>query len=313
MAGGRPRTTRVGPTLVAVGALASGALGLARAFPALANPAGADRGVAVSAAPDVLTASAASRAVTPDSVLVVGDSIVSQADSQTRSSAPPGSSVWVAGGLGSAPCDWTAGYRDPYTGAWHQLSRMIDQYRPAAVVLSFSGNAGLSGPRAGCVDSRTRYSLAALLASYQSSLSAMARYATARGALVYLDASPPRNPQTPPGPYRGPGGSWLYGFNGVSQLHQLYAGLAGSAEGRRDGWHYDPAPAAAVSDSSLRWHLTEQCAAWDLSAGNCGSGLQVQVRAGGYDSIHLDPRGSGGTRYGMALVRQPLSDEGYPG
>ena len=294
----RVRARTAAQALLGVAALATGALGLAGRPSAAAAAAGP-----AAIAPDV---------VTPASVLVVGDSIVTQAETQTRSWAPPGSTVWVAGGPGSAPCDWNAGYRDPFTGTWYQFSRLVDRYHPGAVVLSFSGNPGLSGPARGCMDGASRYSLAALLRSYQSALVSMARYATARGALVYFAGSPPRNPATPAGAYRGNGGSHEYGFNGVPQLNRLYVALAGSAEGRADSWRYDPAAAEAVSDSSLGWHLTEACAAWDISAGNCNSARQVQVRAGGSDAIHLDRAGAGATRYGMAIVRQPLTDEGYP-
>jgi len=256
-------------------------------------------------------ARAAAPAVVPDSVLVVGDSIVSQAAAAARYWAPPGSTVWVYGGRGSAPCDWDAGYRDPFSGSWYRFSQVVDRDHPAAVVLAFSGNPGFSGPGAGCVDNRAHYPLSALLASYQRSLVDLARYASARGARVYLDASPPRNPDTAPGAYRGADGSSLYGFNGVAPLDERYAAIAGSAEGRAHGWTYDTSAAAAVSDPALQWHLTEQCAAWDVYDGNCGAGVQVQVRAGGFDSIHLDTRGAGGTRYGMAVVRRPLADEGY--
>ena len=128
-----------------------------------------------------------------------------------------------------------------------------------------------------------------------------------------LAASPPRNPLTPPGAYRGAHGERMYGFNGVPQLNQLFAAIAGSREGVMDGWRYDDAAAVAVSDTALGWHLTEPCAAWDLPSGNCAPGGQVQVRAGGYDSVHLDSRGAGAARYGMAVVRRPLSDQGFPG
>jgi hypothetical protein len=295
----RHRARRSPRAVLAVGALTAGALGWAGMASAAAVSGGA-----TPAAPNV--------APTPDSVLVIGDSIVAQAQGQTRYWAPPGATVWVAGGSGSAPCDWNAGYRDPFTRTWFQFSQLIDHYHPGAVVLAFSGNPGLSGPRAGCMDGRTRYSLGALLASYQRALVAMARYASARGVLMYLDASPPRNPATPAGAYRGNGGSHEYGFNGVPQLNQMYSAVAASPEGRADRWSYDPAAATAVSDPALRWHLTEGCAAWDLTAGNCGSGQQAQVRAGGYDAVHLDRAGAGATRYGMAVLRQPLSDEGYP-
>lgn len=293
----RHRARTASRAALATVVLATGALGLA------GRSAGAASGTPAVTPPDV---------VTPASVLVVGDSIVSQADNQIRFWAPAGSNVWVAAGPGSAPCDWNAGYRDPFTGTRYQFSQLVDRYHPGAVVLSFSGNPGLSGPAAGCVDSTTHYALGALLASYQRALVSMARYATARGALVYFAGSPPRNPATPPGAYQGKGGSHLYGFNGVPQLNQRYVALAASAEGRADSWRYDPAAAVAVSDPSLNWHLTEECAPWDVSAGNCNSAQQARVRAGGYDAIHLDPAGAGATRYGMAIVRQPLSDEGYP-
>src|SRR5579884_2611255 len=222
--------------LLGVAALVTGALGLAGR-----TPSAAAAGLAA-AMPDV---------VTPASVLVVGDSIVTQAETQTRSWAPPGATVWTAGGPGSAPCDWNAGYRDPFTGTWYQFSRLVDRYHPGAVVLSFSGNPGLSGRAKGCMDGASHYPLAALLGSYQGALVSMARYATARGALVYFAGSPPRNPATPPGAYLGTGGSHQYGFNGVPRLNQLLVALAGSAEGRADSWRYDPAAAQAVSDPSL--------------------------------------------------------------
>lgn len=250
-------------------------------------------------------ASRAASGVTPDSVLIVGDSIVAQAADAARYWAPPGSSVWVYGGPGSAPCDWAAGYRDPFSGSWYRLSALVDRYHPAAVVLSFSGNPGFGGPPAGCVDNRTHYSLGALLASYQRALSQMASYATSHGARVYLEGSPPRNPATPPGPYRGPSGT-LYGFNGVPQLNLMLMDLVRSPEGTAQHWLYDNSADVAVSDSSLTWHLYLPCGALDV--GNCQGG-QVQVRAGGSDSIHLDSRGAGATRYGMALVARPLDDE----
>lgn len=265
---------------------------------------------ATGASPAVPLATGSS-SVTPYSVLVVGDSILAQATAATRYWAPKGSSVWVFGGPGSAPCDWNAGYRDPFSHDWYQLTQLVDRYHPAAVVLAFSGNPGFSGRRAGCVDHTIAYSLSSLLASYQQATVAMARYATDHGARVYIDASPPRNPATPAGGYRGAGGAHMYGFNGVPQINRLYSAIAASPEGTHDMWTYDPAAAAAVSDDSLTWHLTEPCDLWDGSA--CRSDGQVQVRAGGYDSVHLDSRGAGATRYGQAVVRGPLEDQGYLG
>lgn len=312
------RTRRIPPRRGARAAAAAAVVAVVATL--AAGLAGGTRGAAATgpspavgrdATPPAVPAATGASSVTPYSVLVVGDSILAQAAAATRYWAPKGSSVWVFGGPGSAPCDWNAGYRDPFSGSWYRFSQLVDRYRPAAVVLAFSGNPGFSGPRAGCVDHTSSYSLSALLASYQQATVAMARYASDHGARVYLAASPPRNPATPPGAYRGAGGSHDYGFNGVPQINRLYAAIAGSPEGTRDSWTYDPAAAAAVSDDSLAWHLTEPCDLWDGSA--CGSDGRVPVRAGGYDSVHLDSRGAGATRYGQAVVRGPLEDQGYLG
>jgi hypothetical protein len=248
----------------------------------------------------------ASSGVTPNSVLIVGDSIVAQATPAARYWAPAGAQAWVFGGPGSAPCDWASGYRDPFSGTWESFDALVERYRPAAVELAFSGNPGYRGRSGGCVDNGRVYGLSALLASYRSALEAMASFASAHGARVYLEGAPPRNPATPPGFYRVAGGIRLYGFNGVPELNDQYAALAASPEGRRDGWIFDDSAAMAVSGPGLSWRLDLPCQPLDLRA--CRGG-QVQVRAGGFDSIHLDPDGSGATRYGMALVRRPLDDQ----
>src|SRR5579875_592817 len=47
-------------------------------------------------------------------LLVVGDSVVAQAATKLLGGRPVGTTVWVAAGVGSAPCDWVNGYRNPY-------------------------------------------------------------------------------------------------------------------------------------------------------------------------------------------------------
>lgn len=246
-------------------------------------------------------------AVTPNSVLIIGDSLVTQATGAARYWAPAGAQAWVFGGPGSAPCDWQSGYQDPFSRSWKSFDSLVEQYRPAAVELVFTGNAGYLGRAGGCVDNTRAYGLPALLASYRSALTAMAAFASDQGARVYLEGSPPRNPATPAGFYRSTGGARLYGFNGVPQIDELYEALVASPQGRRDGWIFDNSAAAAVSGPGLSWKLYLPCQPLDI-LGPC-RGDQVQVRAGGLDAIHLDPYGSGATRYGMALVRRPLDDE----
>ena len=254
-----------------------------------------------------LTAPAAA-SPTPRSVLVVGDSVVAQAAAAIRWWTPPGTTAWPAGGPGTAPCDWWDGQADPHSGIDADFRSLVDQLHPAAVVLAFSGNPGLSGPPSGCVDANTRYSLAALLGTYRVDLTAMAAYASAHGARVYLAASPPRNPATPPGAYVASPGVPGYGFNGDPAFNVLYQQMAASPEGVRDAWTYDPAAAAAVSNLSLTWQLDETCMPWDVH--NCRlPSATVQVRLGGHDAIHLDPYGNGAARYGQAIIRRPLEDQ----
>ena len=245
---------------------------------------------------------------TPRSVLVVGDSVVAQAAAAIQWWTPPGTTAWPAGGPGTAPCDWWDGAANPRSGINDDLRALIRQLHPAAVVLAFSGNPGLSGPLSGCVDANTHYPLSALLASYQTDLVQMARFISASGARVYFAATPPRNPATPPGSYLANGGLAGYGFNGVPQLNDLYQALAASPEGVRDGWTYDPAAAVSVSDFAMSWQPDETCMPWD--AHNCRlPSATVPVRAGGHDSIHLDRWGNGAARYGQAIIRKPLTDQ----
>jgi hypothetical protein len=147
--------------------------------------------------------------------------------------------------VGSAPCDWEAGYTDPLSGHYLKFSQVFAEERPAAVVFAFTGNPGLEARSTGCINSSGRYSLSALLANYKSSLTQVATYASDHGAQVYFSASPPRNPATPACVYKGTGGSTQYGFNGVSAINRLYQELT--------------QPAEYVSTSALTWRSTERC------------------------------------------------------
>lgn len=260
--------------------------------------------LAVSAS--LLASAPASAQTVPHSVLVVGDSVVAQASDAISRWALPGSTVWPMGAMGTAPCDWVDSWRNPADQLHLSFEQAVDEHHPAAVVLAFSGNPGLSGPAAGCVDANTHYSLAALLASYRWALTDMASYASSQGARVYFSAAPPRNPATPAGAYTAAGGRPGYGFNGVPALNTLYQEIVSSPEGTQNDWTYDDAAAVAVSDAQLTWQLRLTCMPWDVFACRGGS---VQVRAGGLDSIHLDPYGNGAARYGMAITRLPLENQ----
>ncbi|MGO8860338.1 MAG: hypothetical protein ACLQRH_06140 [Acidimicrobiales bacterium] len=239
-------------------------------------------------------------------ILVVGDSLVEQANQDLQTWNVPGAPVVVEDGPGSAPCDWAAGYVDPYTGRELLFSELLSAVHPSAVVFAFTGNPGLSG-HPGCVDATTHYTLASLLDSYESTLIPMAVYAGEHGARVWFSASPPRNPATPPGSYMGNGGGLDYGFNGAGALNRLYRSMADSSLGRRLHWTYSTAAAQAVSSPALAWRATLACAPWDLP--DCRDG-QVRVRAGGLDSIHLDDEGAGAIRFAMGLVDPPLAAMG---
>ena len=249
---------------------------------------------------------AAAKASAPASLLIVGDSLSVQAAPAVPAWLPSGSQVVVEAGIGSAPCDWVTGYHDAWSNRNLSFYRSFDQTRPRAVVFAFSGNGGISGPAAGCVDTRTQYSLEDLLTSYTRALTPMAQYASSNGAAVYFAAAPPRNPATPAGAYHDAHGHSEYGFNGVSQINDLYQSLGLSGLGL--GWHYDVSAALGVSQPGLVWTLDMSCQAWDTT--NCHHG-QVQVRAGGLDAIHLDPWGAGAVRFAQGLMRQPLMAEGY--
>jgi hypothetical protein len=251
----------------------------------------------------VLAPSSASEINREGPILVVGDSLVLQATDALRSWNLPSVPIIADGGLGSAPCDWEAGYTDPLTGHYLKFSELFQKARPAAVVFAFSGNPGLAPGSNGCVDSSGRYALSGLLDSYKQALAQMALYASVHGAVVYISASPPRNPATPAGAYAGSGGKMEYGFNGVPALNQFYEKIAHSRLGQEFHWTYDPYPAQYISTSALTWRLTERCLPWDV--GECTKGT-VQIRAGGFDAIHLDTKEAGAILYAIGLVQMPL-------
>ncbi len=243
-------------------------------------------------------------------ILVVGDSLVVQATNALRAWNLPAVPIIVDGGVGSAPCDWANGYTDPVSGRYLKFSLLVQTIHPAAVVFAFTGNPGLEWQSAGCVNGTGSYTLPALLANYTRALTQMAREASAHGARVYFSASPPRNPLTPAGAYKGAGGTPEYGFNGVPAFNSLFDAIAASTQGRASHWAYDPDAAQFVSTSDLTWHLTESCLPWD---GNMCMQGTVQVRAGGLDAIHLDANGAGATLYATGLVMMPLEQmTGWP-
>jgi hypothetical protein len=252
----------------------------------------------------VLAPSSASEINREGPILVIGDSLVMQATTALRSWNLPTVPILADGGLGSAPCDWEQGYTDPLTGEYLKFSQVFAKARPAAVVFAFTGNPGLDSRSTGCVNSSGHYALSTLLGSYKRALTDMARYASVHGAQVFISASPPRNPATPAGVYRGSGRTMEYGFNGVPALNRLYEQIASSAPGDALHWTYDPDPAEYVSSPTLTWHLKERCLPWD--GGECATGT-VQVRAGGRDAIHLDTNGPGAILYAIGLVQMPLA------
>jgi hypothetical protein len=251
----------------------------------------------------VLTSSSVPESSSEGPILVVGDSLVVQATNALHSWNLPSVPIIADGGMGSAPCDWDKGYTNPLTGRYLKFSQLVQMIRPAAVVFAFTGNPGLASRSAECVNSSGRYPLSALLTSYKRALTQMARDASDHGALVYISASPPRNPATPAGEYMGSGRKLEYGFNGVPALNSLYRAMTRSALGRELRWTYDPYAAQYVSTSGLTWHLTERCLPWDDD--NCTKGT-IQVRAGGFDAVHLDAKGAGAILYAIGLVKMPL-------
>ena len=246
-------------------------------------------------------------------ILVVGDSLMVQAAPALTALEPPGVSVRVASGLGTAPCDWVHGYRDISSHRLSSFSAVLRHDQPDEVVLAFSGNPGLSGAAAGCVDASGPYTLSDLLASYRQAIIEMGRQATAAGAAVYLDATPARNPTNPIGPHRGPSQMVQDGFNGVPELNELFLSLAASPLGVADHWSYDPTGAAALggqpigtagtTDVVMRWELNLPCRS--VPTISCPTDGSVRVRAGGTDAIHLDPDGAGAAVLARGLEYRP--------
>jgi hypothetical protein len=235
----------------------------------------------------------------PRRLLVVGDSLIAQSSGKLVGMRPAGSLVSVAGGPGSAPCDWVKGYRNPfYNGAFDSFPQELRLHHPQEVAIVFSGNPGFSGPARGCVDANQPYSLDQLLASYQQSIINLATQADDVGATVYLDAAPARNPDAPA----------VNSYQGVPEINQLLLQLSMSPEGRAHHWHYDPTAGELLggqplqpATTTMNWKLYLPCTV--SPADPCVNGL-TKVRKG--DGIHLDP-GAGTTLEAEGLEHEPLS------
>ena len=200
---------------------------------------------------------------------------------------------------GTAPCDWNHGFTDPTDNEYQSFAKILANVHPTLVAFVFTGNPGLSGPSAGCVDANKPYDLDQLLASYEPALVEMADKATREGATVYFEASPPRNPAVPVG-YDSQKQE-NRGFNGSPGIASFYEALA--AKDSRH-WRYDDKAAVAVSSVSLSWALTLPCKPWDAKL--CRNG-QVQIRVGGSDAVHLDDQGCGAVRFALGLEEGALA------
>ena len=230
---------------------------------------------------------------------MVGDSVATQAAEALIHLAPPGTTVSVdTVRPGTAPCDWNHGFTDPTDNKYESFAKILDEVHPAVVAFVFTGNPGLSGTAAGCVDANRPYDLAQLLASYEPPLVAMADKATRAGATVYFEASPPRNPAVPVG-YDSQKEE-NRGFNGTPGIAAFYESLA-TKDPRH--WRYNDKAAVAVSSPGLSWMLTLPCEAWDAKL--CIEG-QVRIRTGGIDAVHLDEHGCGAIRFALGLEEGAL-------
>jgi hypothetical protein len=240
----------------------------------------------------------------PKTLLVVGDSVAAQSAEALIHLAPPGTTVSVDAAFpGTAPCDWNHGFTDPTDGEFKSFVSVLDRVHPAFVAFVFTGNPGLSGPTAGCVDANRPYDVSQLLASYEAPLAEMADKATGAGATVYFEAPPPRNPSVPVG--YDPQKDVNHGFQGMPAVATFYQDLVAAKNSSR--WKYDDNAAAAVSTASLAWQLTLPCEAWD--AKRCTDG-RVQVRVGSDDAVHLDDPGCGAVRFALGLEARPLDTGG---
>jgi hypothetical protein len=232
----------------------------------------------------------------PDqAVLVVGDSLITQSRTALVDFGPPGAAVTVADALGSAPCDWEHGFIDALTHQRLDYRLELERVKPRYVILMFSGNPGLSGPAAGCVDASRAYSIAGLLASYRRSLTTMADQASQAHAAVYFERPPPRNPAVPVGYDGSTGTDW--GYQGLPALADLLGALAAAAPAG-DGWTYGARGAAAVSDPGFRYTTRLPCTF--LDAPRCDGG-SVLVREGGDDAVHFDPYGCGAMLFSIGM------------
>jgi hypothetical protein len=253
------------------------------------------------AAPAALLASCSeSQAPRARSLLVVGDSVAAQSAEALIHLAPEGTTVSVdAVQAGTAPCDWNHGFTDPTDKQQQRFAKILYKVHPEVVAFVFTGNPGLSGPAAGCVDADRPYDLAQLLASYEPALVEMADKATSAGATVFFEAPPPRNPAVPVG--YDTQREENRGFNGSPGIASFYESLA-TKDSRH--WRYDDKAAVAVSSASLSWTLTLPCEAWDTKL--CMDG-QVQIRIGGTDAVHLDEQGCGAVRFALGLEEGALA------
>jgi hypothetical protein len=224
-------------------------------------------------------------------ILVVGDSLIGQADQQLRDASTPSVSVRTAYQLGSAPCDW----------AGDRFEALLQDIHPDTVVLAFVGNAGLTGD---CVSTKQAYPLTQLLSNYRVHLTELADQATAAGATVILVDPPARNPGAPPPPDIPSIGELaapdqFYGFQGIPEIRDLYAEMVNGSAGR---WHLTDAPALAISPG----FVYKQILSCNADDGSCPEGF-VQVRKGRDDAIHLDADGNGARRYTKALVASAVA------
>ncbi len=236
------------------------------------------------------------------SLLIVGDSVAAQAAAAMIHLAPEGTKVMVdAVQPGTAPCDWDHGFSVPNGPLFPNFSTILSDSHPTVVAFIFTGNPGLSGTGAGCVDATKPYDLSALLASYEPPLVDMATSAARSGALVYFEGPPPRNPAVPVG-YDVQRQINL-GFQGSPALASFYENLAA---GNSHRWRYDDRAAIAVSTDNLAWMMSLPCKAWD--AKQCRDG-RVRIRTGGDDAVHLDKEGCGAIRFALGLEEGALGSE----
>ncbi len=240
------------------------------------------------------------------SVLIVGDSVAAQAAQPLIHLAPAGVTVTVdAVQPGTAPCDWNHGLTVPGGKTFPDFATILDTVRPQDVVFVFTGNPGLSGPSAGCVDASSAYSLSELLHSYDVSLNEMANRAVKSGATVFFETPPPRNPAVAVG--YDPVAKVNRGFQGSPYMVAFYQSLVANAKNPQ--WRYDDRAASSVSTPELAWRLDLTCEPWDVK--RCDDG-KVQVRVGGEDAVHLDEKGCGAVRFALGVEEAVLGRDALP-